>query len=316
MTPLVSVVVPTRNRPEALSQSLASIAAQRLPAGTVEAVVVNDGGVDVTSIVDRAHEHGLAVRSVTLPGRQGLPAARNAGIATSHGEHIAFLDDDDVFLPNHLPVALDALDELPDVDAVYTTCLVSTTRAQPAGPVPTAALYDYDFCPDLLTVTNYIPVHSVVVRGLRASGARFDPTLPVQEDWDMWLRLVVEHGYRFHHVAEPTVVYHHISADQSMTAAAATTARSLDTFGTTHRLLWRRWPAPNHRAARFRLYTCVMYWQALSIQVAGGQVSACYYEQALRAVADAWAGTEPEEGLIEGLARAVEEEIDGDQQAA
>ncbi len=316
MTPLVTVVVPTRNRPAALGQALASIAAQRLPARAVEAIVVNDGGVDVTGVVDDAREAGLLVRLVRLPDRQGLPAARNVGIATSRGRCVAFLDDDDVFLPNHLPVALSALDEAAGAAAVYTTCLVSTTRADPAGPVTSVGAFDYDFCPELLTVSNYIPVHSVVVRGLRASGARFDSSLPLLEDWDMWLRLIVRHSYQFHHIAEPTVVYHRVATDESMTGAASAAAVALCRFGTVQRLLWRRWPAPNRRAARFRLYFGVMYWHALSLLATGGRVAMRYYEAALRPIADAWAGTEPEEALIESLALVVQEEINNDRQAA
>lgn len=316
MTPLVSVVVPTRNRPEMLGHALASIAAQDLPADAMEAVVVNDGGVDVTGVVENAREAGLFVRSLRLPNRHGLPAARNVGLSQARGDCIAFLDDDDVFLPNHLSVALSALDEVPEDAAVYTTCLVSTTRTDPAGPVASVGAFDYGFCRDLLTVANYIPVHSVVVRGLRASGARFDPSLPLLEDWDMWLRLVIRHGYRFHHVAEPTVVYHRIASDESMTGAGSAAAAALVRFATIQRLLWRRWPPANRRAARFRLYFIVMNWHALSHMATGGQVALRYYERALRAIADAWAGTEPEDALIESLAHAVQEESDSDQQAA
>lgn len=79
---------------------------------------------------------------------------------------MAFLDDDDVWLPNHLPVALAQLDG--GVEAVYTTCLVAHKLAVPGRPVPTRHRFAVPFDPQLPAVTNLTPVISVVAR-------RFDP---------------------------------------------------------------------------------------------------------------------------------------------
>jgi glycosyltransferase involved in cell wall biosynthesis len=136
---------------------LASVAGQDVDGASVEVIVVNDGGMDVADTVRHRKDLGLDVRSVTLPRRLGLPTARNAGIESAGGDHIAFLDDDDVFLPHHLRTALKALDE-DDADAVNTTCLDSPRRVDPATPVDAAPhSFGYAYQPDLLTVCNYIP---------------------------------------------------------------------------------------------------------------------------------------------------------------
>lgn len=305
--PLVSIVIPTRNRPHLLRLALASIATQHaFPVDTVETVVVNDGGTDVTAELRAAAAAGLRVQPLTLPKRCGLPTARNAGIDVARGKYLAFLDDDDVFLPHHLRTALDTLDG-GGADAVYTTCLISTSRVDPTGPVPEAALANgYPFDLDLLSVANYIPVHSAVLRRPAFSEARFDRELTALEDWDFWLRLTQKYGYRFRHIAEPTVVYHRIPDQTSMCGAAVSNASALADFGDLGQRLWRRWPTTSPRAARFRAYIGVMYWHALSLLATGRPVANLYYQHSLRELAAAWTDIKVEDGLIDRIRQAVE----------
>jgi hypothetical protein len=303
MTPTVTVIVPTRNRPALLREALASIADQEVPSGMVETIVVNDGGVDVTTAVDYAATRGLRVRALTLPHHAGLSAARNLGIQEARGDFLAFLDDDDIFLPSHLRTALTAL-EVNKSPAVYTSCLVRTSRLRPGSAQGTGAAhcYDFPFCPGLLSVSNYIPVHSLV---LRSCAARFDPALSALEDWDMWLRLVHDHGFSFEHIPEATVVYHRIPGETSMTGCAATQAATLARFASQQRHIWARWPPDSGRAARFRLYLAVMYWQALARHATGQRVSTFYYYRTMRAIFSAWTWAEPEGELIDRIATAV-----------
>jgi glycosyltransferase involved in cell wall biosynthesis len=98
-TPLVSVIVPTFNRPSMLRDALASIQAQTYR--EIEVIVVNDGGVDVQPVVDSA---GSLHRSLCLKHEttRGLAAARNSGLRAASGEYIAYVDDDDVYYPDHV----------------------------------------------------------------------------------------------------------------------------------------------------------------------------------------------------------------------
>jgi hypothetical protein len=139
---------------------------------------------------------------------------------------------------------------------------IDLARAVPEIPVSNG----YPFDPGLLSVANYIPVHSVVLRRPASASARFDQGLAALEDWDFWLRLSRDQGYRFVHVAEPTVVYHRIPGQASLCGSTVSDTAALDGFGALVQQLWRRWPAASAKAARFRAYIGVMYWHAFSLR--------------------------------------------------
>jgi glycosyltransferase involved in cell wall biosynthesis len=239
----VSVVVPTFNRPERLDKALQSIALQndsrgpQSPGGwdgewdsaQVEVIVVNDGGVDVGDIVD-GYSGTLKLQYVNLPGNGGLAHARNEGIRRANNDVLCFLDDDDLMLPGHLRTGLRAL-AATDADVVYTQVAVCDQFIEPgAQPAPNQirAWYRASFDPRLLHICNFIPVNSVFIR----RPASFDATLGLLEDWDLWLRLLTKHDYRFHHVPVVTTVYHRVPGFSSMTSRAEAVGRFRDTFRT------------------------------------------------------------------------------------
>lgn len=98
MHPLVSVVIPTRNRKERLLACLQALADQTYPASRFEVVVVDDASTDSTfEAVEewiRAHQESYRVNLLRIATNRGPAAARNAGIAASNTEMIAFIDDD------------------------------------------------------------------------------------------------------------------------------------------------------------------------------------------------------------------------------
>lgn len=299
MRPLVSVVIPTYNRPNLVGLAISSVQQQRDVPGTIEVIIVNDGGVSVTSAVDAATEQGLSVRLIDLAVNQGLSLARNAGIDAARGEFLALLDDDDVYLPDHLSTMLSAIDR-EKVDAAYGVCGLSTTRVDPQRPSFTSQYVSYPFDHELLSVANFIPVHAPVLR-MPPDAARFDLRLSALEDWDMWLHLTRRYGYRFHHVPRPTVVYHQIPGQSGMCASATAESAALAGFSRLAQHIWRRWPATTTTIERFRLYVSVMYCNGLTTLAEGKRLRGDYFQRCMDQIAAVWHGDRPEDGLADRI---------------
>ena len=117
MRPILSVVIPTRNRAHLVREAIESALAQR--PGQVQVIVVDDGSTDNTAALLR-HTYGSCIDLLTLPGRHGAGAARNAGVRLATGELLGFLDDDDLWLPGKLDAELRVLERFPNAEAVVT----------------------------------------------------------------------------------------------------------------------------------------------------------------------------------------------------
>ena len=116
-SPRVSVIIPTYNRAALLPRAVNSVLAQTF--ADYEIIIVDDCSKDETQgvVSEFAHPH---VRYVKHDGNRGVSAARNTGIGEAKGEYIAFLDDDDEWLPAKLKEQVRALDAAPsDVGMVY-----------------------------------------------------------------------------------------------------------------------------------------------------------------------------------------------------
>jgi LmbE family N-acetylglucosaminyl deacetylase/glycosyltransferase involved in cell wall biosynthesis len=170
----VSVVVRTKDRPALLMEAIASIRATGYPA---EIVVVNDGGTRPEI------ENVTLVHHDTSRGRS---EAANAGVRAAKSEFVAFLDDDDLYYPEHLSALSNAARGSNAVawysDAV--SAFIDGDRRE------TLRIYSRDFDRELLLVDNYIPLPTLLVRRadfLDVGG--FDPAFDLFEDWDFLIRL-------------------------------------------------------------------------------------------------------------------------------
>lgn len=212
--PVVSVVVPTYNRWHLVGDAIESVFRQRYTEW--EVVVVNDGGEKPGGRGAAFLKNGK-VRYVEHPSNRGLAAARNTGIEASRGELIAYLDDDDVFYPDHLEVLAGEIVRN-GWDVAYADSFRALTEGTDDGVrvLEREILDSRDFDPALIWKDNFIPVLSVVHRRacLEKTGL-FDTGLPCLEDWDLWLRMSLH--YRFHHVPEATSEYRVRSDGSNMT---------------------------------------------------------------------------------------------------
>ena len=116
--PSVSVVIPTRKRPEMLQRALASVFAQEGAGGLfdMEVLVIDDIGLPTTHDVMRQFP---SVKYILLPHEVTASGARNAGIKAASGRYIAFLDDDDEYLPHKLKTQIPVLAARPEIGVLY-----------------------------------------------------------------------------------------------------------------------------------------------------------------------------------------------------
>jgi glycosyltransferase involved in cell wall biosynthesis len=243
---MISVIIPTADRPGPLHRALRSLHRQSFR--DFEAVVVDDGDHSPRAVVD-AWSSDTRVRLLD-GGRRGVSHARNTGLAAASGEYVAFLDDDDIYLPWHLAAAHRVLQE-GHADLVYGGALVSPRWVE-AVPRAWRSLprKDYPFNGSFLLVANYIHTGSVVTRNFNATDIRFDQDFSHCEDWDLWLALHLRLGYRFAFLGELTCVYHQVPHAVSAVSSAYTTSPTPFTLARAD--LFTKWPAADPLVTGYR----------------------------------------------------------------
>jgi glycosyltransferase involved in cell wall biosynthesis len=183
--PRVSVVIPTYNRPDMLGEAVASVLAQTYR--DFELLIVDDGSDPPSrQVVESVGDPRVHYRYQENAGRS---AARNAGIALASGEYVAFLDDDDLWLPEKLAFQLQVFAENPDVGLI-----ASGWNYINAAGAQTNVIRPWLWCPQLnlnVLIFEYpaLPSVTMVRRDWAARSGGFDVSLPAYEDWDLGLRL-------------------------------------------------------------------------------------------------------------------------------
>lgn len=186
--PAVSVITPTHNRPAYLRQTIESVLAQSF--ADFEHIIVDDGSAGETRAVVEGFDDAR-IRYV-YQENAGRSAARNRGLALATGEYVAFLDDDDLFLPDKLAVQVAFLEAQPAVGLVGSFTqfvgedgsLLGLRETWHKGS--TLTLLDCLYASPLATC-------SVLLRRswLAALDHWFDPAMQRAEDKDFWARLLL-----------------------------------------------------------------------------------------------------------------------------
>jgi glycosyltransferase involved in cell wall biosynthesis len=181
--PLISVIIPTYNRQNYVTEAIESVLSQDHQ--PIELIVVDDGSTDGT---DRAVSlYGAAVRYHWQPN-QGVSIARNKGIALAQADYLAFLDSDDLWMPNKLTEQMRAFDNDPQVEAVF--CHV---RQFFSPEVPTESRAKI-WCPDE-AVPGYLPSSMLIKRDAFNRIGQFEPELRTGESMS-WMIRSQESGLR------------------------------------------------------------------------------------------------------------------------
>ena len=187
MTPEVSVIIPTYNRCAMLLEAIDSVLAQSVTA--FELIVIDDGSTDGTA--EHLKRFGKSIRIERIE-HGGPAAARNRGVALAHAPLIAFLDSDDLWAPTKLERQLAFMCANP-------ACVISQTdeiwirNGRRVNPGARHRKRAGDIFIDSLR-TCLISMSATMMRtDLFRSLGGFDEIMLAAEDYDLWLRILIDH---------------------------------------------------------------------------------------------------------------------------
>jgi glycosyltransferase involved in cell wall biosynthesis len=207
--PKVSVIIPTYNRAEFLRSAVISVLNQTFQ--NFEIIVVDDASKDHTQEVVNSLSD-KRIRYIRHEKNKRVSAARNTGIVHSKSDYVAFLDDDDEWLPAKLQKQLDLLEASPPiVGVVYTGIFVveESSRKILASSFPRNRGNVFE---EILTQNRIAQTSTFLLRKecFERVGL-FDEDIDFGEDYDMWLRISKE--FQFEYINE--LLVKHLIHDHS-----------------------------------------------------------------------------------------------------
>lgn len=205
----VSAIIPVFNGAATVAAAIDSALAQEFD-GEIEVIVVNDGSTDATATVLDAYRGRVTV----LDRANGGPAgARNAAVRASHGEYLAFLDADDIWLPAKLSKTLAALDNESDRGAamVYSNAWKIAAGGEPLGVTYTPETQKRaPAMEDMLSgLWNILPSTAVMKRAtFEKIGGFCEDFATGHPQWeDGYFMIIAREQGSFVYLDEPTVLY-------------------------------------------------------------------------------------------------------------
>ena len=181
---MVSIVIPVHNRKELLLRAVGSVFEQTFQEW--ELIVVDDGSTDGTRQLMRGLEGGRV--KCLFQAHSGVSCARNLGISVAGYPWIAFLDSDDYWLPRKLQTQLQALQENPQYEIVHTD-EIWIRKGRRVNPRKIHRKYGGWIYPHCLSRCIVSPSSILLHRRVLEDRGGFDESLPVCEDYELWLRL-------------------------------------------------------------------------------------------------------------------------------
>ncbi len=197
--PSVSVIIPTYNRVQFITQAIDSVLSQTYQ--NFEIFVVDDGSTDNTKQALAPYKDKILY---IYQENQGAAAARNTGINYAKGKYIAFLDSDDLWFPQKLEKQVEILDKNQDISVVYSNIIKidENNKIIGRGSKGNRFLSGYIFHEVLLRKAACAFLQTMLVRKKCFEEVGYlDRELIVAEDRDMIVRLAK--SYKMHGITEP-----------------------------------------------------------------------------------------------------------------
>jgi glycosyltransferase involved in cell wall biosynthesis len=180
--PLISCIIPTKNRPELVQQAIGSVLAQSYR--NIEIIVIDDSTNDETKRILSSFE--TQIRYIKNENSRGAPYSRNIGLIEAKGDVIAFLDDDDQWFTDKIKIQLGYLDRYPLVTCNYVTRLQGKRYFM---RYPGVISYEDLLCFNALGSCSF-----VIVDRNAARDCFFDESIKIGQDWDYWLTVMKKNG--------------------------------------------------------------------------------------------------------------------------
>jgi glycosyltransferase involved in cell wall biosynthesis len=187
--PRVSIIIPNYNGAKFIAETLDSVFAQTFT--DHEVIVINDGSPDTELLKQVLLPYSDRIVFIDSDKNYGAASARNTCIKEARGSVIAFVDADDIWLPEYLQTQLDFLDKH-GFDMVYADCTLFGRTSQPGfdmrvnnpaeGPV-TRAQFIGGKC-------HILPSGVVIKKSEAVVVGMFDETVPTAEDFEFFMRLI------------------------------------------------------------------------------------------------------------------------------
>ena len=180
----VSVIIPVYNTGEIIKETIASVFGQTFR--DFEIIIVDDGSSDNTvSLIDVQNKSAIRI---IRQKNTGIAGARNRGIAAAKGEYLAFLDHDDIFLPEKLQCQVELLDKDPELALVYSPV---ETFGNTDVKIPDYELISGDVFRSMLEQNKIHSASCIMIRrsSIEKYNILFRQEFAPCDDWDFYLRL-------------------------------------------------------------------------------------------------------------------------------
>jgi glycosyltransferase involved in cell wall biosynthesis len=255
--PKVSVIIPTFNRAHILGRAIERVLGQTY--ADLELRVIDDGSSEGPAELLKNFPDAR-LRYLQQPRNLGVSAARNRGIQEAHGEWLAFLDSDDLWLAQKLERQFAALQ---GVDCVASYCCLLRID----GEIQTRIPYRADTInsgakpwPSLLMDGLWFSQTWLVPRRVVIAAGLFDERMNIWEDWDLFLRIALQGPV--HHL--PEILVHSAVSHDSLVGQHQNRPRSLRILQEKHAALFQRDPtvAAHHAYTRARFELLYGDWMA------------------------------------------------------
>jgi glycosyltransferase involved in cell wall biosynthesis len=187
--PLVTVYIPTKDRPDLLRRAVTSVLKQSYP--RIELIIVDDGSLDVNKeLIAAVCSISSSIRLVSYSESKGACHARNQAIELAAGEFITGLDDDDEFLPQRISDFVARWSAYSSISALctgYEYILPSGKAILSGGRLIQIGQDDIKHKND---VGNQVFTKTAYLKQIGG----FDPKLVACQDYDVWIRLICQFG--------------------------------------------------------------------------------------------------------------------------